>query len=98
MPRVTVTGFIDNTTPNFGFLQKQRHAQVLVFSGSTLPTTLQVGQYDEENNFVPFDGGTVTALPSSFVVNAAPESGIIINVDGGSPDFIITSGGRIQTS
>ena len=59
----------------------------LAFSGSTLPTTLQVGFLQPGGTFVPYTDGTITALPRTLVVATVPTQGIALNVSGGSPDF-----------
>ena len=44
--------------------------------------------------FVPFTGGAVTVLPTTFVVAAVPAAGILITVTGGAPDFNVSAAGR----
>ncbi len=65
--------------------------KAFMFSGNTRPTTLALGVTDEAGVFVPFDDATVTALPTSFVVEAIPPEGLTLEVTGGSPDFTIES-------
>ena len=87
MSRITTAGtFAAKDVPE---LMHTGVAKALIFSGSTLPSTLQVGILDELGTFVPITGGGVTALPTDFIVDTVPPEGLALYVDGGSPDFVI---------
>jgi hypothetical protein len=90
MPDVSATGFKTHLTAGFGFLKNNKGSLDLSFSGTTLPGTLDVGFYNDEGDYVPFNGSVVSALPTSYNVNTMPEGGVVINVDGGSPDFNVS--------
>lgn len=94
MPNITAVGSYDSTKPGFDFLEYQPTSCGLAFSGSTLPTTLEVGMLNDADVFVPFTGGLVTALPSTFIVAAMPSTGIVIRATGGSPNFNVSAAGR----
>lgn len=94
MPDVTSTGNIDFETRGFSFLGYSGRKQALIFSGTTLPTTLEVGVLNDQKVFVPFTAGGVTVLPTTILVEAVPTGGLVLNVDGGSPNFNVSSGGK----
>jgi len=75
------------TSADIPFLKHTGQKIGLAFSGATLPTTLQVGIVNQGGTFVEFTGGTITVLPTTFVVNSVPPQGIALIVTGGSPDF-----------
>ena len=89
---ITTTG--TRTAADIGFFRYSAQKIGLAFSGSTLPTTLQVGFVNQGGTFVPYTGGTVTTLPTPFVVNTVPDQGIALNVSGGSPNFSVDSTGH----
>ena len=93
MPRVQTTGDITKNTPGFEFLGQKDAAVGILFSGSTLPTTLEVGMYDDAGTFQAFQNGAITALPFDVTVGAVPKGGVVINVTGGTPDFYATFAG-----
>ena len=94
MPNVTTAVDIDKDTIGFGFLGQSNQKCGLIFSGSTLATTVEVGTLNDQGTFVAFDDGAVTSLPRSMVVNSVNnDKGIVINVDGGSPNFNISHAG-----
>jgi len=88
---ITTTG--NKTSADVQFLKHTGQKIGLAFSGSTLPTTLEVGFLQQDLTFVAYTGGAITVLPTSFVVNTVPPQGIALNVSGGSPNFDIDSTG-----
>ena len=98
MPAVTTTGYISKTTPGFEFLGNNSHSKIgLHFSGSTLPITLRIGIWQDGvvGTFTPLTDElaaviAITSLPTSLVLNAVNDSGLVIDVSGGSPDFVVT--------
>ena len=62
-----------------------------VFSGTTAPTTIEIGIIDESGTFVVLTDGTITSIPDDFRVLAMPDKGLAMKVTGGSPNFIITA-------
>lgn len=93
MPDITVAKEYTKADPGFQFLAQTNQAQGLIFSGTTLATTVEVGCYNDVGTFVPFEGGVVTSLPTSMRVSAVPGAGLVINVTGGSPNFNVSSAG-----
>ncbi len=91
MPNINATGTYDKDSAGFKFLGiggKRR----LLFSGTTLPTTLTVNIVpDSDATSVPLEDATVTALPRSMTVDT--DRPLEIVVTGGSPDFNVTDGG-----
>jgi len=79
------------------FLKYKNGKQELAFSGSALPTTLEVGFINTKGDFIAKTGGAVTALPTTLVVNNIPAQGLAINVVGGIPDFDVDDGGVAKT-
>jgi hypothetical protein len=94
MPNITAVGSVDGTIAGFEFLKYQPSSAGLVFSGTTLPTTLEVGMMNDAGAFVPLTGGQVTVLPTSFIVDSVPQSGIVIRSTGGAPNFNVSAAGR----
>ena len=90
---VDATGNLDQSTPGMAFLAHRGKKVGLAFSGATLPTTLEVGFNNDAGTFVPFTDGAIISLPTTLVINSVPANGLVINVDGGSPDFNISSTG-----
>lgn len=97
MPDITTTGNVTAKTVGCEFLGYKTQKIGLLFSasasGSVLPTTLQVGTLNDIDVFVPFDNGTVIALPTTIIINAVNEKGVVINVSGGSPNFNVSNAG-----
>lgn len=93
MPNITAAGEYDQKTPGFSFLGQRGQEVGLIFSGSTLPTTLEVGTRNDEGDFVAYPAGTVTALPAELLISAINNEGIVINVVGGSPNFNLSYAG-----
>jgi hypothetical protein len=93
MPTITAAGTITYETPQCEFLKRPGSKLALMFSGSTLPTTLQVGANNDAGTFVPFTGGDITSLPTSMVINSMPSGGVVIVATGGSPNFNVSSAG-----
>ena len=83
--KISTTG--TRTAKEIPFFRNVNKAIGLAFSGSALPTTLQVGFLQPGGTFVPYTDGTITALPRTLVVATVPTQGIALNVSGGSPDF-----------
>ena len=101
MPSVTTTGTITQDTPGFEFLGFKDIAPAIGFSGTTLPTTLEVGYIDDDGNFQVLTDGTVSSLPHDLIVGAVPKDGLVIEVTGGAPDFVVTyigPGGALSAS
>lgn len=90
MPNITSTGTYEAGKPGFEFLQYNGSAIGLSFSGSTLPTTLEVGFLNDVSAFVPLTNGEVTALPTTFIIDSVPKDGLLIKVTGGSPNFNVS--------
>ena len=90
MPNITSTGTYGSGKAGFEFLQYNGSAIGLSFSGSTLPTTLEVGFLNDVASFVPLTNGLVTSLPTTFIVDSVPKDGLLIKVTGGSPDFNVS--------
>lgn len=88
---ITTTGV--KTVAEIPFLAYRGKKIGLAFSGSTLPTTLEVGFKNQGDTFIPFTGGAITSLPTTFPVNHIPPEGLALNVSGGSPDFEIDFAG-----
>lgn len=84
---ISTTG--TRTRAEIPFFRNANKAIGLAFSGSTLPTTLEVGFVQPGGTFVPYTDGKVTALPRTLVVATVPSQGIALNVSGGSPNFEI---------
>lgn len=91
MTAISTTGVKDKG--DIPFLKYKNQKQGLAFSGSTLPTLLQIGFVDPDGTFIPLTGGTITVLPQTLVVNSMPVKGLALNVSGGSPDFSIDDAG-----
>lgn len=93
MSQVKRTGVF--TGKDFPELKATGQARGFVFSGSNLPSTqLALGIVDSAGVFIPFTGAIVTTLTgdNNFLVNAQPPAdGLALNVEGGSPDFIMTA-------
>lgn len=87
MALIETTG--TRTKVDLDMLRFSSGSKGLGFSGSTLPTTLEVGFINSAGTFQAFTGGAITALPSTFNVERVPGQGLALNVDGGSPDFSI---------
>jgi len=92
---INTTGTKDKA--DISFLKYKNGKQGLSFSGSALPTTLEVGFINTKGTFVAFTDGAVTALPTSFVVNTIPPQGLALNVTGGSPNFDVDDAGVSKT-
>ena len=94
---ITTTGVKDQK--DISFLRYKNGKQELAFSGSTLPTTLEVGFVNQAGTFIPKTGGAITSLspPTTLVVNNIPAQGLALNVSGGSPDFNVDDGGVSKT-
>jgi len=92
---ITTTGVKDQK--DISFLKYKNGKQELAFTGSALPTTLEVGFINANGVFVAKTGGAVTALPTTFVVNNIPPQGLALNVVGGTPDFDVDDGGVAKT-
>jgi len=90
---VSIASTGTRTSADIPFFRNRNKSIGLGFSGSTLPTTLQVGFLQQNGTFVPYTGGTVTVLPTTFTVNHVPAQGLALNVSGGSPDFDIDFAG-----
>lgn len=93
MPDITAAGTFTGNDIGFEFLKSNKISRGLLFSGSTLPTTLEVGMLNDVGVFVAFTNGTITALPTSLIVDSVPEGGVVIEVTGGSPDFNLSHAG-----
>lgn len=85
----TITTLGTKTQSDIPFLAYRGKQIGLAFSGSTLPTTLQVGFVQQDGTFVAYTGGGVTVLPTTLTVNHVPPQGLALNVSGGSADFDI---------
>ena len=94
MPEITVAGTYKGDTIGFSFLKNNNKAIGLSFSGATLPTTLEVGFLNDAATFVPFTNGTITALPTSLIIDSVPEDGIVVVATGGSPSFNLSFAGN----
>ena len=93
MPDITAAGTYDKTDAGFEFLGAVAGVEmVLLFAGSTLPTTLEVKYTDDQGVDRTFENGTITALPTSFVIGPLDRAMKIV-ATGGSPDFNVTYGG-----
>ena len=93
MPNISAAGTYDKDSIGLGFLKYDNSSIGLSFSGNTLPTTLEVGFINDEATFVPFTNATITALPTSIVVDSVPAEGLVVKVTGGSPDFNLSFAG-----
>ena len=62
----------------------------LVFSGSSIGDSLEVGLFDAQGNFVAIE--TVTTLPTNVALEGSPNGGWVIKTTG-SPDFCVLSAG-----
>jgi hypothetical protein len=91
MPKINATGTYDKSKPGWEFLG-QGGKRRLQFSGTTLPSTsLTVNAVDDEDNSNPLEDGTVSALPTSMIVDT--DSTLEIVATGGSPDLNCSCGG-----
>lgn len=93
---ITVTTVGTKTSSVIPFLKHTGRKIGLAFVITTLPTTLEVGFVNDEDDFIAFTDGAITAT-GTLVVNTVPEQGIAIRVTGGSPNFTVDfagSGGR----
>lgn len=86
MPDITTTGTISASDEGYGFLKTRRNDMTLLFAGTTLPTTLELQYKDDEGSWHTFEGGTITALPTSIVVGPGNVEMQLV-VTGGSPNF-----------
>jgi len=79
------------------FLKYSGYKQGLSFEGTLPATSLKVGfleNVDGTPTFRGLSGGTITALPSTFVVETIPPQGLAIEVVGASADFNIDDAGK----
>ena len=89
MPNITAVGTYTEETPGFEMLGGSREVRTLLFSSGTLPTTLQIVYTDDEGVDHALEGGAITALPSSMVLDRIKRP-VKIVATGGSPLFNVS--------
>ena len=94
MPNITTTGTKDKGVAGFEFLERAtvNDGIVLLFAGTTLPTTLTVGYVDDTGTSQVLEYGAVTSLPASMAIEPL-NTDLEIVVTGGSPNFNVTHAG-----
>lgn len=86
MPNITAAGTKTAEDAGFGFLNATNDITTLLFAGSTLPTTLEIKYTDDEGVDHVLEDGTITALPTSIIVEGVRRPLKIVST-GGSPNF-----------